>query len=164
MKIVAFPFIDMYQSPIGKLVIKATQHHIHQIYFDDDFTGPVNKSAITKQATHQLTEYFNGKLQHFDLPIKQEGTEFMQNVWIKLTQINYGQTISYLTLAEQMGNINMVRAVANANGKNQLAIVVPCHRVIGTNGKLTGYAWGLNRKSWLIDFEQKISGKKLSLF
>ncbi len=164
MKIVAFPFIDEYQSPIGKMVIKATQQHIHQIYFDDDFNGPLNSSAITKQAKFQLTEYFTGKRQQFDLPILQEGTEFMQHVWLKLTQINYGQTISYLTLAEQLGNINMVRAVANANGKNQLAIVVACHRVIGTNGKLTGYAWGLNRKSWLIDFEQKTSGKKLSLF
>ena len=94
----------------------------------------------------------------------QEGTAFQQQVWEQILLVPYGETISYLELAQKFNDENLVRAVASANAKNRLAIVVPCHRIVATNGKLTGYAWGLKRKSVLLDFEAKNSGKKLSLF
>ena len=164
MKIVAFPFVDVFVSPIGKLVIKATKTHIHQIYFDDEFSSTITESNLTKKTKQQLTEYFDAKRLSFDLPLTQEGTDFQNQVWEKLLQIPFGQTWSYLELALKFNDENLVRAVAGANAKNKLAIVVPCHRIIATDGKLTGYAWGLKRKSWLLDFEAKSSGKKLSLF
>lgn len=164
MKIVAFPFVDVFVSPIGKMVIKATKTHIHQIYFDDEFSSTITESTLTKKAKLQLAEYFDGKRLLFDLPLTQEGTDFQKQVWEQLLQIPFGQTCSYLELALKFNDENLVRAVAGANAKNKLAIVVPCHRIIATDGKLTGYAWGLKRKSWLLDFEAKSSGKKLSLF
>jgi methylated-DNA-[protein]-cysteine S-methyltransferase len=164
MKIVAFPFVDVFVSPIGKMVIKATKTYIHQLYFDDEFSSNISESTLTKKAKQQLAEYFDGKRQQFDLPLTQEGTAFQQQVWGQLLHIPFGQTLSYLELALQFDDENLVRAVAGANARNKLAIVVPCHRIVSTDGKLTGYAWGLKRKSWLLDFEAKTSGKKLSLF
>lgn len=164
MKIVAFPFVDVFVSPIGKMVIKATKTHIHQIYFDDEFSSTITESNLTKKTKQQLTEYFDAKRLSFDLPLTQEGTDFQNQVWEQLLQIPFGQTWSYLELALKFNDENLVRAVAGANAKNKLAIVVPCHRIVATGGKLTGYAWGLKRKSWLLDFEAKTSGKKLSLF
>lgn len=164
MKIVAFPFIDVFISPLGKIIIKATKDHIHQLYFDDEFSSAINESSLTKKAKQQLAEYFDGKRQQFELPLTQEGTAFQQQVWEQLTQVPFGETLSYLELALKFNDENLVRAVAGANAKNKLAIVVPCHRIVATDGKLTGYAWGLKRKSWLLDFEAKTSGKKLSLF
>ncbi len=164
MKIVAFPFVDEFISPIGKIVIKATKTHIHQLYFDDEFSSSISESALTKKAKQQLVEYFESKRQQFELPLTQEGTVFQQQVWEQLTQVPFGETLSYLKLAQKFNDDNLVRAVAGANAKNKLAIVIPCHRIVATDGKLTGYAWGLKRKSWLLDFEAKTSGKKLSLF
>lgn len=164
MKIVAFPFVDVFVSPIGKMVIKATKTQIHQIYFDDEFSSTITESNLTKKTKQQLTEYFDAKRLSFDLPLTQEGTDFQNQVWEQLLQIPFGQTCSYLELALKFNDENLVRAVAGANAKNKLAIVVPCHRIVATDGKLTGYAWGLKRKSWLLDFEAKSSGKKLSLF
>lgn len=164
MKIVAFPFVDVFVSPIGKMVIKATKTQIHQIYFDDEFSSTITESNLTKKTKQQLTEYFDAKRLSFDLPLTQEGTDFQNQVWEQLLQIPFGQTCSYLELALKFNDENLVRAVAGANAKNKLAIVVPCHRIVATDGKLTGYAWGLKRKSWLLDFEAKTSGKKLSLF
>ncbi len=164
MKIVAFPFVDVFVSPIGKMVIKATKTHIHQIYFDEEFSSSTTESTLTQKTKQQLTEYFDAKRLSFDLPLMQEGTDFQHQVWEQLLQIPFGQTWSYLELALKFNDENLVRAVAGANAKNKLAIVVPCHRIIATDGKLTGYAWGLKRKSWLLDFEAKSSGKKLSLF
>lgn len=165
MKIVAFPFIDVLETPLGSLVIKATKQAIHEIYFEEDQSNiTIHEGALTREAKTQLTDYFAGKRQSFDLPLEQEGTAFQHQVWETLQHIPFGKTWSYLHLAQQFNDENLVRAVANANGKNQLAIVVPCHRVIATDGKLTGYAWGLKRKRWLIDFEAKQSGQKLSLF
>lgn len=165
MKIVAFPFVDVIETPIGNMVVKATKQAIHHIYFDDEQVDlKLNPSDLTQETKNQLQQYFSGSLRYFDLPIEQEGTPFQHQVWSALQQIPYGKRISYLNLAHQFNDENLVRAVANANGKNQLAIVVPCHRVVGSDGKLTGYAWGLKRKSWLLDFEAKTSGQKLSLF
>ena len=101
----------------------------------------------------QLREYFEGVRQQFDLNLIPEGTDFQKQVWKLLEQIPYGKTISYLELSKKMGDTKAIRAVASANGKNPLWIIVPCHRVIGSDGSLTGYAGGLHRKKWLLDHE-----------
>lgn len=165
MKVVAYPFVDEMSTPIGKIIIKATKEHICKVYFNDDevLINP-NTNKLTQNCKEQISYYFNGTLTIFDLPLLHEGTPFQQQVWQMLSNISYGKTISYLQLANQLGDANQVRAAANANGKNNIAIIVPCHRVIATDGKLTGYAWGLKRKQWLLDFEAKQSGSKLSLF
>tara|TARA_R110001583_G_scaffold134490_11_gene286215 strand:+ start:934 stop:1407 length:474 start_codon:yes stop_codon:yes gene_type:complete len=110
----------------------------------------------------QLNEYFEGSRKQFDLKLNAEGTDFQKRVWKQLEQIPYGKTISYLELSKQLGDVKAIRAVANANGKNPLWIVVPCHRVIGSDGSLTGYAGGLHRKKWLLEHESPY--KQQSLF
>ncbi|MBD0368698.1 MAG: methylated-DNA--[protein]-cysteine S-methyltransferase, partial [Flavisolibacter sp.] len=110
---------------------------------------------VLKTVLQQLQEYFEGKRKIFDLPLQQQGTEFQQRVWNQLLQVPFGKTISYLELARKIGDVKAIRAVGTANGKNNLAIVVPCHRVIGTNTRLTGYAGGLWRKQWLLEHEAK---------
>lgn len=115
-----------------------------------------------QECAHQLNEYFEGERTQFDLKLNPEGTEFQQKVWRALQTIPYGKTCSYLELSKQLGDVKAIRAVANANGKNPLWIVVPCHRVIGSDGSLTGYAGGLHRKKWLLDHENPY--KQQSLF
>ncbi len=110
----------------------------------------------------QLNEYFEGTRTQFDLKLNPEGTDFQKTVWKQLEQIPYGKTVSYLELSKQLGDVKAIRAVANANGKNPLWIVVPCHRVIGSDGSLTGYAGGLHRKQWLLEHENPY--KQQSLF
>lgn len=110
----------------------------------------------------QLNEYFEGSRKQFDLKLHAEGTPFQKKVWEYIEQIPYGKTISYLDLSKQLGDLKAIRAVANANSKNPLWIVVPCHRVIGSDGSLTGYAGGLHRKKWLLDHENPY--KQQSLF
>jgi methylated-DNA-[protein]-cysteine S-methyltransferase len=111
-----------------------------------------------------LIQYFNGQRRTFDLPLHQPGTAFQQDVWNILTQIPFGKTISYLELARQTGDSKATRAVANANGKNNIAIIVPCHRVIGSNKELIGYAGGLWRKKWLLEHEAKVAYGVQTLF
>jgi methylated-DNA-[protein]-cysteine S-methyltransferase len=101
----------------------------------------------------QLNDYFEGKRKQFNLKLNPEGTAFQQKVWKQLEQIPYGKTVSYLELSKQLGDVKAIRAVASANGKNPLWIIVPCHRVIGSDGSLTGYAGGLHRKQWLLEHE-----------
>lgn len=110
----------------------------------------------------QLTEYFEGSRKQFSLKLNPEGTTFQKKVWKQLKQIPFGKTISYLELSKQLGDVKAIRAVANANGKNPLWILIPCHRVIGTNGSLTGYAGGLQRKQWLLEHESPF--KQVTLF
>lgn len=110
----------------------------------------------------QLNEYFEGTRKQFDLKLNPQGTDFQKKVWDKLLEIPYGKTVSYLDLSKQLGDVKAIRAVANANGKNPLWIIVPCHRVIGTDGSLTGYAGGIHRKQWLLDHENPF--KQQSLF
>ena len=113
-----------------------------------------NMSDLTKSAIHQLNEYFNGIRKSFDLPLEMNGTEFQKKVWNALCDIPYGETRSYKDIAEKIGNPKAVRAVGGANNKNKLMIVVPCHRVIGADGSLTGYAGGLDVKKILLELEQ----------
>lgn len=115
-----------------------------------------------EECAHQLKEYFEGSRTQFDLKLNPEGTDFQKNVWNKLLDIPFGKSLSYLELSQQLGDVKAIRAVANANGKNPLWIVVPCHRVIGSNGSLTGYAGGLHRKQWLLEHESPY--KQQSLF
>jgi len=110
----------------------------------------------------QLQEYFDGSRTQFDLLLNPKGTEFQKKVWQGLLKIPYGKTTSYMNLTKQLGDVKAIRAVANANGKNPLWIVIPCHRVIGSDGSLTGYAGGLHRKKWLLDHENPV--KQQSLF
>jgi methylated-DNA-[protein]-cysteine S-methyltransferase len=104
---------------------------------------------------NQLREYFDGKRKNFDMPLSPHGTEFQEKVWAQLRTIPYGVTISYLQLAKILGNPKLIRAAGAANGKNPVAILIPCHRVIGSNGELVGYAGGLPIKKWLLEHEKK---------
>ena len=115
-----------------------------------------------EDCVHQLNEYFDGNRTQFDLSLNPEGTLFQKRVWEQLKSIPYGKTNSYLELSKQLGDVKAIRAVANANGKNPLWIIVPCHRVIGSDGNLTGYAGGLHRKQWLLEHESPY--KQQSLF
>jgi methylated-DNA-[protein]-cysteine S-methyltransferase len=115
-----------------------------------------------QDCVYQLCDYFKRERENFSLKLNPQGTEFQKKVWEELQTIPFGKTISYLELSKQLGDVKAIRAVANANGKNPLWIIVPCHRVIGSNGSLTGYAGGLNRKQWLLEHESPY--KQQSLF
>ena len=114
-----------------------------------------------KIAVSQLQEYFEGKRKDFDFKLNPKGTDFQQKVWQGLLEIPFGKTMSYLDLSKKLGDVKAIRAVASANGKNPLWIVVPCHRVIGTDGSLTGYAGGLWRKKWLLEHENPTNQQSL---
>ena len=155
-----------YSSPIGTIEVQETDSIITAIHFVEqtDDSSVSTASATTAEAIQQLDEYFNGKRTGFDFSYKGQGTLFQQKVWTELENISYGKTATYKDIAAALQDEKLVRAVGNANGKNPLAIVVPCHRIIGTGGKLTGYAGGLWRKQWLLEHEQKNSGSQLYLF
>jgi methylated-DNA-[protein]-cysteine S-methyltransferase len=144
-------------SPVGLLKISCTDEHLTTISFAEEAEaqGTVRENELSLQTAHQLKEYFAGTRRVFDLPIRQSGSPFQAKVWQLLHEIPFGKTISYSTLARQYGDLKATRAVAAANGKNQLAIICPCHRVIGSNQTLTGYAGGLWRKQWLLEHEAK---------
>lgn len=118
--------------------------------------------TVLEDCVIQLNEYFEGSRKQFNLKLNAQGTDFQKKVWKQLEQIPYGKTISYLELSKQLGDVKVIRAAANANGKNPLWIIVPCHRIIGSNGSLTGYAGGLYRKQWLLEHESPY--KQQSLF
>ncbi|WP_422082618.1 methylated-DNA--[protein]-cysteine S-methyltransferase [Ulvibacterium sp.] len=117
---------------------------------------------VLEDAAYQLQEYFEGKRKSFSLNLNPQGTDFQKKVWLALQEIPYGKTVSYLELSKTLGDVKAIRAVAAANGKNPLWIVVPCHRVIGSDGSLVGYAGGLHRKKWLLNHENPV--KQQSLF
>jgi len=117
---------------------------------------------VLEEAVYQLQEYFDGTRKTFDLVLNPQGTEFQLKVWGLLLEIPYGQRISYLELSKKTGDVKAIRAVASANGKNPLWIIIPCHRVVGSDGSLTGYAGGIHRKKWLLDHESP--SKQQSLF
>jgi methylated-DNA-[protein]-cysteine S-methyltransferase len=152
--------IVYYRTPVGIAKITAEDDFITAITITDEENIPIEepKSVVLKMAIDQLDEYFAGKRKKFDLPIKQSGTDFQQQVWQQLLNIDYGTTISYAQLSNQMKSPLAIRAIAAANGKNSLWIVVPCHRVIGSDGSLTGYAGGLWRKQWLLEHEATTLG------
>nr|WP_315223509.1 methylated-DNA--[protein]-cysteine S-methyltransferase [uncultured Flavobacterium sp.] len=142
-------------SPLGITKIMGDQDGITVISVSDIGENEVSVviPEILKEAVLQLQEYFEGKRTNFNLKLNPKGTEFQQKVWKSLLEIPFGKTISYSDQTKKLGDLKAIRAVASANGKNPLWIVVPCHRVIGTNGSLTGYAGGLHRKKWLLEHE-----------
>jgi methylated-DNA-[protein]-cysteine S-methyltransferase len=152
--------IVYYRTPVGIAKITAEDDFITAITITDNDEAIIEEpeSVVLKMAIEQLDEYFAGKRKSFDLPIKQSGTDFQQQVWQNLLSIDYGTTISYAQLSNQMKSPLAIRAIASANGKNNLWIVVPCHRVIGSDGSLTGYAGGLWRKQWLLEHEATTLG------
>ena len=157
-----------YHSPVGQLKITGTENFITEVAFHDRSKKPEgNKKVLPPlliNCTEQLIQYFNGQRRQFELPLNQEGTPFQLGVWNELIAIPYAKTISYLDLARRTGDTKATRAVANANGKNNIAIIVPCHRVIGSNKELVGYGGGLWRKKWLLDHEMKIAYGVQTLF
>jgi methylated-DNA-[protein]-cysteine S-methyltransferase len=144
-----------YDSPIGTLEVQGTDEGILSIKFTEEKTQVENVSHVVEECIRQLGEYFEGSLRKFDIKIMSQGTEFQRKVWNELTGIPFGKTAAYKDIARSIGNAKAVRAVGNANGKNPCSIVVPCHRIIGSDGSLTGYAWGLWRKEWLLAHERK---------
>ncbi|WP_423148088.1 methylated-DNA--[protein]-cysteine S-methyltransferase [Rubrolithibacter danxiaensis] len=151
-------FVSILSCAIGDLAIKADEKNVFFIGFDQEIRSE-NPNVISNLAKQQLEEYFAGKRSVFDFPIVQPGTEFQQKVWAELLNIPPGTPISYAALSKRMNNPLAIRAIAAANGKNNLMIVVPCHRVIGSSGDLVGYAGGLWRKKWLLDHEAKLTRK-----
>jgi len=153
-----------FNSPLGFLVIKSDGHAVTEVSFAESELQEQNVCEVLHKCKQQLKDYFSGKSIEFDLPLNPQGTEFQQKVWIELMKIPYGETITYMELAVRMGDAKAVRAVGTANGRNPIAIVIPCHRVIGAGNKLTGYAGGIWRKKLLLELEMKHSIRKNSLF
>ncbi len=148
-------YTDYLQTPIGTLKIIASETGVTRIDFlkSKSSSQSVSSNKITKQCKRELEAYFKGKRKSFDFPLDQQGTDFQKSVWASLLKIPYGEVASYQDIANMIDNPKATRAVGAANGKNPLSIVVPCHRIIGSNGTLTGYASGLDRKSWLLKHE-----------
>ena len=149
-------YIDFFETPIGLLEIKATQSHILSVNFIEDQKESSIPNELTARCILQLKNYFWGKRKDFDLPLDPNGTDFQKSVWNELVKIPYGKTTSYLALARKLNNEKAIRAVGTSNGQNPIGIIIPCHRVIGSDGSLTGYAGGLSRKKWLLEHEQTV--------
>ena len=151
-------FKAYYESEPGLIEITAGETGIITLYFtkkksnlkSDSKSFPVH----LKECIRQLDEYFKGKRMTFDLPLIISGTDFQKKVWNELKKIPFGKTASYKEIALKAGNIKAVRAIGNANNKNKIAVIIPCHRVIGSDGKLSGYAGGVKRKKWLLEHER----------
>ena len=150
-----------YDSPVGPLLLLGRCEALSGVYFPES-RRPASiendwreDSAPFREVCRQFEAYFAGGLERFDFPLAPKGTDFQMRVWEQLRGIPYGQTISYGELARRVGDSNASRAVGAANGKNPISIIVPCHRVIGSNGKLTGFGGGVETKRWLIEHEQQ---------
>ena len=149
------------ESPVGPLTLACVDGFLTALYMDrqrhrppDEWFGEPDSGPFTA-VIEQLDEYFAGQRKEFDLPLRLDGTPFQRTVWAALREIPYGETTSYGELADRIGKPTASRAVGLANGKNPIGIIVPCHRVVGANGSLTGYGGGLERKQHLLDFEQR---------
>ncbi|MCT6924194.1 methylated-DNA--[protein]-cysteine S-methyltransferase [Metasolibacillus sp.] len=150
-----------YKSPLGTLEIVGTAQAIFSIVFvEKENIVEDEVPPVLSECYNQLDEYFKGERQEFTVPYYFEGTDFQKRVWGALTDVPYAQTVSYKDIAVATGYDKAVRAVGSANGKNKLSIIVPCHRIIGSNGTLTGYAGGLWRKEWLLQHEQTMKKDK----
>jgi len=150
-------------SPLGLIEITGSHGVIFSVSFLDIKKAKSTKvPAPLQTCITQLEEYFSWKRKSFDLPLQPNGTVFQRHVWDELLKIPYGKTISYLTLARELGDEKSIRAAASANGKNPIAIVIPCHRVIGSHGEMVGYAGGVERKEWLLAHEK--GEEQLNLF
>ena len=150
------------KTPLGVAKLSGSESGLSSVVIldsDEKLTDIIPECL--EDAVYQLNEYFEGVRKNFDLELNPEGTEFQKKVWLQLQQIPYGRTTSYLELAKLIGDVKAIRAAAAANGKNPLWIIVPCHRVIGSDGSLTGYAGGLHRKKWLLEHESPHKQQRL---
>lgn len=144
-------------TPVGIICIEENGEAVTALYFDRDFQAEfikAPKTALLQEASNQLTEYFQGKRKEFTLPLSPQGTEFQKRVWKALCTIPYGETRSYGEIAAQIGQPKAARAVGGANNKNPIMIFIPCHRVIGADGSLTGFGGGIEAKKYLLDLER----------
>jgi methylated-DNA-[protein]-cysteine S-methyltransferase len=154
-------FYSELDSPIGTLLLRGDGRVLTGLFMDEQRHRPAlpdgceRNDAAFRAVREQLNAYFTGKLQKFDVALAGEGSPFQRTVWTALCQIPFGETESYGGLARRIGNANASRAVGLANGKNPIGIIVPCHRVVGANGSLTGYGGGLERKQWLLEHERR---------
>lgn len=144
-----------YSSPIGVIEVKGSLQGITSLYFVEEGIISSNIPECLKECINQLDEYFKGIRKDFTVKLQIDGTEFRKSVWNKLLDIPYGETCSYMDIAIAIGNKKAVRAVGGANHNNKISIIIPCHRVIGSTGNLTGYGGGLWRKEWLLNHEKK---------
>ena len=149
------------KTPLGIAKIVGDENGISVISISDEGIISQVIPVVLQEAVSQLNDYFDGKRTDFTFKLNPSGTAFQQKVWAALLEIPFGKSISYLELSKKLGDIKAIRAVASANGKNPLWIVVPCHRVIGTDGSLTGYAGGLWRKKWLLEHENPSNQQSL---
>jgi methylated-DNA-[protein]-cysteine S-methyltransferase len=160
-----------YASPLGNIKLCCSDTCITQLHFLHQEEEQTNANdlyndapPVLHQCLEQLIEYFQGQRKKFEVPIKQEGSDFQQRVWNELLNIPFGKKISYLTLAKKLGDPKAIRAAASTNGKNSIAVIVPCHRVIGSNNDMVGYASGIWRKRWLLEMEAKVEWGVQTLF
>ena len=149
------------KTPLGIAKIMGDENGISVISILDEGATSKTIPTILQESVSQLNDYFEGKRNDFTFKLNPSGTEFQQKVWKGLLEIPFGKTMSYMELSKKLGDVKAIRAVASANGKNPLWIVVPCHRVIGTDGSLTGYAGGLWRKKWLLEHENPTTQQSL---
>ncbi|MDP5276524.1 methylated-DNA--[protein]-cysteine S-methyltransferase [Chengkuizengella axinellae] len=148
-------YILYYDSPVGLLKCKSDEQKLKEVQFVEEKKEPQSSQIplILKETSKQLDEYFKGTRKQFHLNLHLQGTEFQEKVWNELTNIPFGELASYKKVGEKIGNEKAMRAVGNANNKNKIVIIIPCHRVVGSNGKLVGYGGGMWRKEWLLQHE-----------
>ncbi|WML36379.1 methylated-DNA--[protein]-cysteine S-methyltransferase [Clostridium sp. OS1-26] len=149
-----------YKSPIGTIELKGNIDGVISLYFIEEDVKSSETADCLVECVNQLDEYFKGVRKNFSLKLNISGTEFREKVWNKLQDIPYGETCSYLDIAKAIGNEKAVRAVGGANHNNKISIIIPCHRVIGNSGSLTGYGGGLWRKDWLLNHEKSFKDTK----
>lgn len=161
-------YYDFYQSPHGKMLLVASEDGLSRVYFDQQKYFPqINAewrqdagNVFLRQARRELAEYFDGKRKRFEIALAPEGTKFQRAVWQAIYKVGYGKTITYGELARSAGNPGSARAAGAATGRNPISIIVPCHRIVGSNGSLTGYAGGLDRKRALLALETSLTAQR----
>lgn len=150
-------YFGYYQSPLGWIEVGGNSRAIQSLNFAEEQREGFSSNLMVEKAVRQIREYFEGKRREFDVVIDPQGTPFQKAVWRQLLKVPYGRTASYGDIARSVGNPRAVRAVGGANGRNPIAIIVPCHRIIGSDGSMTGYGSGIWRKEWLLDHEGRTS-------
>jgi methylated-DNA-[protein]-cysteine S-methyltransferase len=155
--------LGYYESPLGVYKITSRDEEINAVELLRDVKVEENITPVIQQCKDELDEYFSRGRKFFTVPLNPEGTTFQNKVWSELQEIPFGTTINYSELSQRVGDLKAIRAVGLANGQNPIAIIIPCHRVIGKDGNLVGYAGGLDKKEWLLEHEGIIS-KQLKMF
>ena len=154
-----------YSSPLGAMEVTVSDNGVTGLFFRDQAIIAADRHPLLREVVAQLAAYFSGKLNSFTVPLDYAGTDFQQRVWKELLMIPYGQVITYRDLGIRVGGPTFTRIAGQANARNPISLIIPCHRVIGMNGALTGYGGGIWRKKWLLEFEQRnLSGFSPLLF